>query len=166
MFVVPISASHVRSFHAALDIVARERKYLAMVEAPPLEQVDAFVHGGIERGVVQFVALEGDRVVGWADISPSATYGIAHRGTLGMGVLPEFRGRGIGRQLVRACLDKAWTKGLSRVELEVRADNLSAIRLYRASGFIVEGTKRRAMRIDGTYFDTLIMGALRDEIES
>jgi putative acetyltransferase len=161
MVVVPISESLIASFHASLDIVARERKFLAMVEAPPLEQVVSFVRGNIERGVAQFVALKQERVVGWVDVVPATTYGISHRGSLGMGVLPEFRGQGIGRLLMKACLDKAWANGLSRIELEVHADNLSAIRLYQAFGFVVEGTKKHGMRMDGACFDTLMMGLVK-----
>ena len=160
--VVPIAPLHAASFRAALDIVAREKRYLAMVEAPALEQVHSFVAGNVERGVPQFVALEGDRVVGWADIVPSATHGTAHRGSLGMGVLPSYRGVGVGRAVLGACITKAWTNGLTRVDLEVRADNLPAIALYKALGFQHEGVRERGMHIDGEYFDTLLMGLLRD----
>ena len=34
--IVPITLEHVEGFHAALDAVSRERRWLAMVEAPPL----------------------------------------------------------------------------------------------------------------------------------
>ena len=81
-------------FHACLDSVARERRWLAMVEAPPLAQVRAFVESGRKHGLIQFVALEAARVVGWCDISPNPLEGFHHGGTLGMGLLAGFRGRG------------------------------------------------------------------------
>ncbi|MFO1217126.1 MAG: GNAT family N-acetyltransferase [Burkholderiaceae bacterium] len=161
--IVPIALTHAAAFRAALDVVAREKKYLAMVEAPPLEQVEAFVRSNVERGIAQFVAVQNDRVLAWADIVPSASHGIAHRGSLGMGVLPEFRGRGLGRAVLNACIAKAWTNGLERVDLEVRADNSPAIQLYTALGFRREGIKERGMRVDGAYFETVLMGLLRDE---
>ena len=160
--VVPIAPLHAASFRVALDTVVREKKYLAMVEAPPLEQVQSFVAGNVERGVPQFVALEGDRMVGWADIVPAATHGIAHRGSLGMGVLPAYRGVGVGRAVLGACITKEWASGLTRVDLEVRTDNLPAIALYKALGFQHEGVRERGMRIDGEYCDTFLMGLLRD----
>ncbi len=78
-----------------------------------------------------------------------------------MGVLPEYRGKGIGRQLLQACISKARTKGITRIELEVRADNERAIALYKALGFEIEAVKRNAMRFDGVYFDALQMSLLQ-----
>ena len=43
----------------------------------------------------------------------------------------------------------------------MRTDNLPAIRLYEHSGFEVEGTCRRYLQHEGTYYDALIMARLR-----
>lgn len=43
----PIAAAHIDSFHRALDVVAREKKYLSMLEATPLPDTRAFVMGMI-----------------------------------------------------------------------------------------------------------------------
>lgn len=153
----PIALRHVAGFRSCLDTVARERRYLAQTEAPPPERVEAFVRENIASDAVQFVALDGATVVGWADILSHWASAFAHRGTLGIGVLPAYRGRGIARQLLLACLAKARATGLTRIELEVRADNTRAIRLYRAVGFVEECRKRKAMRFDGVYFDALLM---------
>jgi hypothetical protein len=40
--IVPISPAHIEGFHRTLDLVARERRYLALLEAPPLESMRAF----------------------------------------------------------------------------------------------------------------------------
>ena len=47
-------------------------------------------------------------------------------------------------------------------ELEVRIDNLAAIRLYERVGFAHEGRKRNRLRYDGVTFDGLVMGLLFD----
>ena len=47
-------------------------------------------------------------------------------------------------------------------ELEVRIDNLAAIRLYKRVGFAHEGRKRNRLRYDGVTFDGLVMGLLFD----
>lgn len=44
-----------------------------------------------------------------------------------------------------------------RVELEVFASNTAAIALYEKLGFVVEGRKSRARKVDGAYDDDLIM---------
>jgi ribosomal protein S18 acetylase RimI-like enzyme len=158
--VVPIARSHAASFRQCLDIVAREKKYLAQIEAAPLERIEDFVRESVANDSAQFVAVADGRVVGWADIFPAWPHAISHCGSLGMGVLPEFRGQGIGRRLLESCIAKAWSKGITRIELEVRADNGSAIKLYERFGFAREAVKRRAMRFDGVYFDSIQMSLI------
>ncbi|WP_315772255.1 MULTISPECIES: GNAT family N-acetyltransferase [unclassified Bradyrhizobium] len=43
----------------------------------------------------------------------------AHCGTLGIGLLPAHRGRGIGRALIRRTMDAALAVGLTRIKLTV-----------------------------------------------
>lgn len=160
--IVPVAEHHAEGFRACLDVVARERRYLAQIEAPPLERIEAFVRESIANDAAQFMAVDGDRVVGWADVLPAWAHAVAHVGSLGMGVLPAYRGRGIGRRLLGACIAKAWAQGITRIELEVRVDNERAIGLYRSLGFEHEAVKRRAMRFDGVDHDALLMSLLKD----
>jgi ribosomal protein S18 acetylase RimI-like enzyme len=157
----PIAVAHAASFHSCLDTVAREKQYLAQIEALPLEKIEAFVRENVANDSVQFVALDGARVVGWADIFPAWPHAVSHCGTLGMGVHRDYRRQGLGEALLRACITKAKDKGITRIELEVRADNLPAIRLYEKLGFVHEALKRRAMRFDGVYFDSVQMSRLQ-----
>ena len=155
--VVPISPDHIESYRRAVDIVARERKYLTVLEAFPLEQTREFVLGLIRNGDPQFVALEDGEVVGWCDIRRLPFPSQAHRGILGIGILPAFRGRGLGRRLLTATLAQASRAGFVRIELDVRADNARAIALYEKAGFVKEGVIRDAVRVDGAYCDAILM---------
>jgi ribosomal protein S18 acetylase RimI-like enzyme len=101
--IVPIAQGHIDGFHRALDIVARERRYLAFLEAPPIEATRTFVLDNIKRGHPQFVAVSTDgEVVGWCDVTPMSRPTQAHRGVFGVGLLPQFRGQGIGTKLRRS----------------------------------------------------------------
>ncbi|MFN0183798.1 MAG: GNAT family N-acetyltransferase [Aquabacterium sp.] len=159
--IVPIQMAHAASFRQCLDAVARERRFLAQTEALPLERIEAFVRDSVADDAVQFVALDGSQVVGWADIFPSWAQAVQHVGSLGMGLLPTYRGRGIGQRLLQACIDKAWAQGLARIELEARADNHAAIRLYERCGFVHEAVKPRGLCFDGVYFDAVQMRLLK-----
>lgn len=161
VLIVPVAEEHAPGYRACLDAVAREKRYLAQIEALPIERIEGFVKESVATDAVQFMALDSGKVVGWADIFPSWAYAVAHSGSLGMGVLAEYRGLGIGRRLLEACIAKAWAKGITRVQLEVRADNERAIGLYKALGFSQEALKRQAMRFDGVYFDALQMSLLK-----
>jgi RimJ/RimL family protein N-acetyltransferase len=161
--IVPIAEAHIAGFHDAVDVVARESKYLAFLEAPPIEDVTRFVRNNIERGYPQFVVVSAGTVVGWCDVLPNRTRVIySHRGTLGIGLLPEFRGKGIGRKLMRRTIDAAFAFGLTRVELTVRENNANAIALYKSLGFEVEGCHRNAVCIEGQYENLYSMALLKD----
>ena len=161
--VLAISQSHAASFHACLDTVAREKRYLAQIEAPALAKIEGFVRQSVADDAVQFVAVDDGRVVGWADVFPGWAHAVAHCGSLGMGVLPSHRAQGLGRRLLQACIAKSWDKGLTRIRLEARSDNDRAIRLYDSLGFVHEALLRKAMRFDGVYFDTVLMSLVRHE---
>ncbi|HET9977892.1 MAG TPA: GNAT family N-acetyltransferase [Burkholderiaceae bacterium] len=158
--IVPIAIEHAAGFHACLDAVARERRWLAQTKALPLERIEGFVRDSVATDAVQFVALDGETVVGWADILPAWADAVKHCGALGMGLLASHRGRGLGERLLRACLAKAQAQGLTRIELQVRADNAAAIRLYERVGFTHEAVQRQAMRFDGVHYDALQMSLL------
>src|SRR5262245_2398891 len=135
MEIVPIAAEHIEGFHRALDFVARERRYLAFLEAPPIESTRTFVLNNIEQGYPQFVVVSGGQIVGWCDVLPKSRPVHAHIGVLGVALLPGFRRQGHGERLMRQTLDAARAFGLHRVELTVRQDNTNAIALYRKIGF-------------------------------
>ena len=158
--IVPITEEHIAGFHAAVDSVAREKLYLAMLQAPPLEESAEFVRDNIRKGNPQFVALVEDEVVGWCDVFPEKRETMAHGGVLGMGIIEGYRGRGIGAALIRATLEQAKAVGFTRVELTVREDNLRAKALYEKAGFAVEGVKRKAALFEGKYFDLILMSLL------
>lgn len=155
--IVPIAEEHIGGFHAALDIVAREKKYLTFTEAPPLESTRGFILGNIKDGQAQLVVLDGERVVGWCDILSSSRASQRHIGVLGTGLLPDYRDQGIGRKLLTETMKQAWGLGLTRIELSVNAENLNAVALYKKLGFETEGVKRRASCIEGTYRDVIMM---------
>ena len=160
--VVSIAEEHVESFRMALVCVARERLYLAFVEAAPLEQTRRFVLNNIEKGNPQFVAISDNEVVGWCDIVRSAVETHSHCGSLGMGILPAYRGKGIGRELLAQAIEAAWSRGFLRIELGVRESNVAAISLYKKMGFAIEGVRRKAARLEEQYEDTLVMGLLKE----
>jgi len=158
--VVQIAEEHIESFRAAVDRVAREHRYLAMLEAPPPEAVRKFVQDNIQNGNPQYVALVDGVVVGWCDIIPKAWESLRHSGVLGMSVILEYRGRGIGGALIAAALEAAKQKGLTRIELTVRTDNEPARKLYEKFGFIHEGRFLHHLKIDGEYRDSDQMALL------
>jgi len=158
--IVPLTEEHIAGFHAAFDAVAREKLFLGRLEAPPIEETRKYVLDGIRDGMPRFVALSGGEVVGWCDVQRKHIPSMAHSGVLGMGVLAPHRGKGIGRALLAAALLAARERGMTRVELTVRTDNLRARKLYESFGFTVEGLCRAYMKVDGAEVDSYLMSLL------
>ena len=159
--IVPIGNEHLAGFHAALDRVAREGRSLAMLQAPPFPRTRRFVLDSLRDGAIHFVALAADQtVVGWCDLRPKAAVTLRHSAVLGMGVVEEFRGRGVGTRLLAATLARADASGFRRAELVVRADNHGAIALYQRFDFVEEGRCRQYLRLDGEDHDALLMARL------
>ncbi|SEH92446.1 ribosomal-protein-alanine N-acetyltransferase [Mycolicibacterium rutilum] len=63
-----------------------------------------------------------------------------------IGVDPAYHGRGIGRRMLTDLLEHA---GDGTVFLEVRTDNVPAIKLYESFGFVNVGLRRRYYRASG-----------------
>jgi ribosomal protein S18 acetylase RimI-like enzyme len=157
VLIQPASLDHVRGLRDCVDAVARERKYLAATSGFTLDQTEQFLTDLLAHDDVQLVALEGERVFGWCDIRRGRHEGFEHVGTLGMGLLAECRGQGLGKRLLEAALAEARSRGLERVQLEVFASNAGAIALYRKAGFVEEGRRVHARKLDGVYDDVLLM---------
>ena len=109
------------------------------------------------------VATVDGRAVGSTTLNQKQNPRLAHSGTLGLMVHPDYWSQGIGTRLMAAILDLAdnWLN-LKRVELGVYSDNEAAIHLYQKFGFTEEGVKQAAAFGDGSWMDELVMARLRD----
>lgn len=158
--IVPIGKEHLPGFHAALDRVAREGRYLAILQAPSLARTRRVVLDSLRNGAVHVVAVAGREVVGWCDLRARSAVTQRHSAVLGMGVVAEYRGLGVGARMLAMTLEMGQARGIRRAELVVRSDNAPAIALYRRFGFDVEGTCRHYLHIDGNDHDALLMARL------
>jgi ribosomal protein S18 acetylase RimI-like enzyme len=151
--------SLIPSYYETLRLVAQERVYLEMTEPPPLEQVIGFQMSLIaQRGPIVYAVKDEDHVVGWCDVFPFESPRHAHRGSLGMGILPEYRGDGLGSRMLEATLKQAKVFGLEKVELCVYTTNHPAISMYEKFRFQREGIIKKYRKLDGVYYDALNMG--------
>jgi len=73
-------------------------------------------------------------------------------------------GRGLGRQVLRAILEKAFGElSAHRVWLDVYDDNHRALYVYRLLGFVKEGTLRECIQRDDGYRSLVVMSILESE---
>ncbi len=78
--------------------------------------------------------------------------GLAHSDQSGsiqnVGVVPEHRGLGLGRALIQKSLAGFQFARMQRVVLEVTANNVAAVELYRSLGFQITRTMYRVSPIE------------------
>ena len=65
---------------------------------------------------------------------------------LTLGVAPHLRRQGVARALLTDFFARARRAGATRIMLEVAADNAAALALYRALGFVHQGTRQNYYR--------------------
>ena len=85
---------------------------------------------------------------------------------IGISLIPEFRGRGLGSDVVRVlCRYGFAIRGLHRLQAETLADNVAMIAAAGRAGFRREGTLRRSAWVNGDFADEVIFGLLATEWE-
>ena len=71
---------------------------------------------------------------------------VKHRAEFGIGIEKPYWGLGIGRALTEACIDCAREAGYTQLELDVVADNIPAVNLYKSLGFTEFGRNPKGFR--------------------
>jgi ribosomal protein S18 acetylase RimI-like enzyme len=90
---------------------------------------------------------EGDAVVGTATLHPNQDGPGAHVANASFAVDPRSRGRGVGRRLALATLDRARAEGYRAMQFNAVVEtNTGAVALWRSLGFAVVGTVPEAFR--------------------
>ena len=106
---------------------------------------------------ISLVAEVDSHVVGFCDVwrvRPGTP--LDHRGTVGISVVKDHRGKGIGRALLVEAI--ARSRGtFELLELTVLTNNKRALKLYADLGFRRCGKLVRAMKRGGRYFDEYLM---------
>ena len=75
-----------------------------------------------------------------------------------MYVDPNFRGKGIARQLMEEVISRAKKiQGLSKIILSVTQTQENALRFYEKLGFVKYSVEKDAIRVDGQKIDEIFM---------
>ena len=86
-----------------------------------------------KRGMTIWLAFQGERIVGKVNLVSGGETGAIY----GLGVLPEYRGKGYGRAILLGAVQMLRAARAQRVLLQVAAKNDTALSLYQSCGFQV-----------------------------
>jgi GNAT superfamily N-acetyltransferase len=111
----------------------------------------------------RLLAVEGDDVIGYAAVVPLQGWS-SHVGEVRVIVDPDHRGHGVGRALVRHAVLQALRLGLTRMVVEVVADQEATVAMFRSHGFHPEALLRDHVRDQsGELRDLMILAHSVDE---
>ena len=152
----PIVLKDAASYRRCWDAVAKERRYVGEYEAPPLSEVRAQLRKNLRKKTPFLVAVDGERVVGFAAVYRPGLPSQSHAGDLGVGLLPAYRGMGLGTKLVAGVLKISRGK-FDSVVLVVFRKNKHARKLYKKMGFKPCGGIKKAVKLAYGFDDLLFM---------
>ena len=158
-----LTTQHVLGYCQVFNSIVAEKRFLMSSEPKTETLIRQFIERNIDKNPM-LVALSAGRVIGWCDVIRKIEPSQAHCGLLSIALLPSYRHKGIGTKLLTDILHRCEQQQIWRIELEVFADNQSAITLYQRFGFVIEGKKSRARLLDGRFQDIVLMARLSGPI--
>ncbi|AET66488.1 acetyltransferase [Desulfosporosinus orientis DSM 765] len=82
----------------------------------------------------QYLAILQDKVIGVV----STNYDGEDVSIFGLGIIPEYQGKGYGKELLCSVIDRLLLAGKAHITIEVNSDNTNAYMLYKKTGFYVD----------------------------
>ena len=121
-------------------------------EAPSWERWDE-AHLPFARLVMR----EGDRVLGWAALSPVSKRQV-YRGVaeVTVYVAESARGRGVGRALLDELIAESERNGIWTLQASIFPENVASVELHRRCGFREVGRRERIAMLSNVWRDTLL----------
>lgn len=104
------------------------------------------------------LALCDGEIVGISEVRASGHPRMFHNAGLAISIKKAYWGLGIGSLLMQEMIDFAIaTQGVTRLRIEVFADNARAIGLYKKFGFTECGSRHDYFSVRETYHDELLL---------
>ena len=72
-------------------------------------------------------------------------------------ISPSFRGKGVGKKLLKKFIKNSTEKKIKIIFLEVMQSNITAIKLYTKFRFLSYGSRKNYYIIDGSTYDAVLM---------
>jgi L-amino acid N-acyltransferase YncA len=113
-------------------------------------------HNDLQKRVFFVATVHGD-VVGWVHINAPEIEKLEHTAELTVGVIDEYRGRGIGSKLLDHGVDWALDNGFEKLYNSVPSVNTEAIEFLEARGWETEAVREKHYKIDDEYVDEVMM---------
>jgi len=96
-------------------------------------------------------------IVGFLGLEAFKNKRKCHVATAGIGILKSYYSKGIANQLSIGAVEHAKKHNITRIEAHIAVCNYKSIRLAEKFGFVIEGRKRKAIKLLDDYQDEFLM---------
>ncbi len=142
----------------AIREVAEEGAYIeAETVADVVDHEEVLIRHNQLESRVFFVATVEDDVVGWVHLNVPEVGKLRHTARLTLGVLPEYRGRGIGGRLMDRGVDWAADEGYEKIYNSIPSTNQAAIQFLAGHGWETEAIREDHYKLGDDYVDEVMM---------
>ena len=146
---------------AAFNEIVADSKWLLTGpgEGPKnVKEERAFIRSHLKskNSILALAEMNGE-VIGFAGGEGGKKNRNTHVVLIGLAIRKQWRGKGVGKTLMKYLLSWAKRIGIVKLRLNVIENNKIAYNLYRKMGFIKEGYFRREIRIGRRYYNTIEM---------
>ncbi len=164
MLIREIEPRDAENFRLLIEQVENQAEFMMMEpgerKTTPEQQLRQVEQIKKQTNSTVLVAEDQDQLAGYMFAIGGSARRNSHAAYLVIGILPEYRGKGVGTQLFQQMEEWATEHGIARLELTVVTENEAGLALYKKQGFEVEGTKRQSLKINGRLVDEYYMSKL------
>lgn len=157
------SVDEAESFWNLMNQLDYETKYMLYEpgeRGKNLPRIESLIRDSVEGEDFLLVAQTDNKLVGYISAQKGRLHRIAHSAYIVVGILADYRGKGIGTEFFKRLNVWAEENEVVRLELTVICENEAAKHLYTNSGFRIEGIKQKSVCIDGKYLDEYYMASI------
>ena len=167
MLIRDIRAGDAGSFFEMMCRLDEETEYMMYEpgerreKTPDLTRLKARIEGAVSGGDLLVVAdTEEGEIAGFLWAERGSLNRVKHTAYIVTGIRQAYRRQGIGTAFFERLEGWAMENGVTRLELTVECENAAAVRLYEKSGFKIEGTRLKSMKVNGRLRDEYYMGLI------
>lgn len=151
--IIKATSNYTYSFWNAFNEIVKEKKFLSISMSVPYDTILRFSLKSIKDEVPYNFLLNNNKVIGWCDIQKKSK----DIGILAMGIIANYRQKGLGENLLNKTLIDGKKYGFSKIIIKVREKNTNALKFYKKQGFEVIEIEKKAFFSRGNYEDLIKM---------
>ena len=165
MVIRPIQVEDAESFFSMMCFLDDETSFMMYEPNEREKTTDATelrekIDDAISMGDFLLIAEESDNIVGYIWAERGRLNRILHTAYIVVGIREAYQHQGIGTKFFRKLDEWAQGNSIIRLELTVECANTAARQLYEKNGFVVEGRRKKSMKLGDEFVDELYMAKL------